>query len=297
VAAGYVCRYCRLPSDGSGVSCPSCGAPVDVRAKVSDSHWAEQPPIRDMARIQFGQSTCQIQGTTVPVADMRLAESDSVYFAHHVLLWMEQAATISPMSMKGAWNRAFAGMPLIMMEGRGPGHIALSQDSPGEVIAVPLAHGGAVDVCEHRFLVATGNVGYDWFQSGITYTTRSGDDQEIHYPVGRYLDRFQAQGAPGLLLLHAPGNVFLRDLAVGQTICIQPGALLYKDPGVGMQLHFEYPNTGGMSWGNYGGNYQNRTVWLRMWGPGRVAVQSVFHRPESSNAIVNSSPATQQRWG
>ena len=40
----YVCRYCRQPSDARQVSCPNCGAPVDVREVVSDSGWREQPP-------------------------------------------------------------------------------------------------------------------------------------------------------------------------------------------------------------------------------------------------------------
>ena len=29
--------------------------------------------------------------------------------------------------------------------------------------------------------------------------------------------------------------------------------------------------------------YTSRTAWLRMWGPGRVAVQSVFERPENAS--------------
>jgi hypothetical protein len=33
-----------------------------------------------------------------------------------------------------------------------------------------------------------------------------------------------------------------------------------------------------------------------MWGPGRVAVQSVFEREEASEAITNHSPATMMRW-
>jgi uncharacterized protein (AIM24 family) len=111
--------------------------------------------------------------------------------------------------------------------------------------------------------------------------------------MGMYLDRFGADSSPGLLLLHAPGNVFVRDLVPNQTICIQPTALLYKDPSVGMQLHFEYPNTRGISWGP---QYSNRTAWLRMWGPGRVAVQSVYERPESSGYIQNHSPATMTQW-
>ena len=48
---GYICRYCRLPSDAGGTSCPNCGAPVDVRSAVSDSGWLEQPAIKDMARL------------------------------------------------------------------------------------------------------------------------------------------------------------------------------------------------------------------------------------------------------
>ena len=50
--------------------------------------------------------------------------------------------------------------------------------------------------------------------------------------------------APGLLLLHAGGNVFVRTLAAGETIMVKPPALLFKDPTVGMQLHVEYPQCG-----------------------------------------------------
>lgn len=288
----YVCRYCRLASDASAVSCPHCGAPVNVTERMSDSGWEEQPPIRDLARIQLGRSSCQIEGTNVPVTDMALAPGDSVYFSHHVLLWTEPSVVLGAMPMAGAWNRMYAGMPLVMMQAGGPGHVALSADHAGETVAVPLQHGQEVDVREHRFMVATGNVAYDWFQSGVWITTGSGDDRETHYPLGRYLDRFRAEGGPGLLVLHGPGNTFVRDLAYGQVICIQPGALLYKDPTVGMQLHLEYPG-GSSGWGRY----TSRTAWLRMWGPGRVAVQSVFERPETAANITGHSPASEQRWG
>jgi uncharacterized protein (AIM24 family) len=289
--AAYTCRFCRLESDGTATSCPHCGAPVDVRVRISESGWEEQPPIANMARIQFGRSTCQVEGMYVPVADMNLAPDDWVYFSHHVLLWTEPSVRMDTMPMAGGWNRMYAGMPLVMMRAAGPGHIAFSHDDPGETVAIPLAAGQAMDVREHRFLVATGNVSYQWYDPGIWLTTRSGDDTETHYPLGRFVDRFQATG-PGLLLLHAPGNVFVRDLQAGQAICLQPSALLYKDPGVGMQLHLEYPG-GSMGWGSY----TNRTVWLRMWGPGRIAVHSVFERPESANNISSTSPATAQRWG
>lgn len=293
--SGYVCRYCRLPSDASGTSCPHCGAPVDVRAVVSRSGWQEQPPIRDMARIQFGASSCQIAGTYVPTADFDLRGREWVYFSHHSVLWADPTVAMQAMPMAGGWNRVRSGLPLVMLQASGPGHLALSEDSPGEVVALPLQPGQAVMVREHSFLAATGNVEYSWQQSGIWFQTGSGDDRETHYPLGYNIDVFAARSGPGLLLVHAPGNTFIRDLAAGETICVQPTALLYRDPTVDMVLHLEYPNPGNTSWG-WSSRFSYRQVWLRLRGPGRVAVQSVFARPETSEAITNSSPASVARW-
>jgi uncharacterized protein (AIM24 family) len=267
---------------------------MDVRALVSDSGWQKQPPIADMARIQVGQSTCQIEGMYVPTADFNLRGSEWIYFSHHTLLWAEATVNMQAMTMQGGWNRVRAGLPLVMMQAAASGHIALSEDAPGEIVALPLEPGRSAWVHEHRFLAATGNVGYSWAQTGVWFTTGSGDDTEYHYPLGLFSDTFAARDTPGLLLLHSPGNTFIRDLGAGETICIQPSALLYKDPNVGMQLHLEYPNQGGLVWGY--GNYSYRQVWLRLWGPGRVAVQSVFEQPEASEPITSHSPATSTRW-
>ena len=107
------------------------------------------------------------------------------------------------------------------------------------------------------------------------------------------MDRFTAHDGPGLLLLHAPGNAFLRDLAPGERILVQPGGLIWKDPTVRMFLHFEYPR--GSYWFS-SARWQAKSVWLTLQGPGRVAIQSVFERPEMVGAVVNSSGATQQVW-
>lgn len=291
-AGSYVCRYCRLSSDASAVSCPNCGAPVDVTAARSESGWLELPAIKDMARIQLGRSSAQIEGVYVPVADFGLHPDDWIYFSHHVLLWAEPSIHMESLPMAGGWNRQLAGLPLVMMRASGPGHVALSADAPGEIVAVPLPAGGEVIVREHAFLAATGTVNYTWDRPNVWYVTGSGNDSETHYPLGWAVDRFQAT-QPGLLLLHSPGNTFIRDLAPGEPICIQPGALLYKDPSVGMQLHLEYPATAGVS---YSRRYSLRTVWLRLWGPGRVAIKSVFERGETGGPIYRTSPATTQRW-
>ena len=110
-----------------------------------------------------------------------------------------------------------------------------------------------------------------------------------------FMDRFSAPQAPGLLLLHAAGNVFVRDLAPGQTILVKPTALIFKDPSVQMQLHFEHPRAGfsGFGWGSL----EQSILLAAVVGPGRVAVQSVFERMEGeSRYLSNCSPATEQRW-
>jgi len=246
-----------------------------------------------MAKLQFGDSFCQVEGLYVPVADMNLSPNDGVYFSHHVLLWKDPSVNITAMSLRGAWKRLFAGMPLIMTQAQGPGHIAFSRDDPGEMIALPIHPGQEVDVREHLFLVATNNVTYDWFQTNIWFTTGSGDDKETHYPLGMFMDRFTAQQTPGLLLLHAAGNVFVRELGPDQSLLLKPTALIFKDPSVQMHLHFEQPQTGFSFWGNWG----NRYMWLRLTGPGRVAAQSVFERVEGESRNVQShSYATLRRW-
>jgi uncharacterized protein (AIM24 family) len=290
----YICRYCRQPSDPNSPTCPLCGAPVDIRDEVSDSGWIEQPPIRDMARLQFGQSHCQIAGTTVPVAEFNLAPDEMIYFSHHVLLWTDPRARLTRMSLRGGFRRMMAGLPVIMVEGRGPGHIALSDNHAGEVIALPLQHGQSMWVHEHRFLTATGNIRFDWQPNGIWYTTGSGDDQETHYPLGQFGDIFTATDRPGLLLLHAKGNTFIRDLRHGESLLVQPSALLYRDVSVRVNLHLEYPqNQGFFFWSN---RWSYRNILLRLHGPGRVAVQSVYQPPEDAEVIQSSSYATTRRW-
>jgi uncharacterized protein (AIM24 family) len=222
-------------------TCPSCGAGIDVGARGSDSGWQAQPPIRDMARIQFGASRCQIEGLQVPVADFNLMGAEEVYFSHHHLLWCDPTVELAPKMMAGGWSRISAGVPLVMLQAGGPGHVALSHDSPGEVIAVPLEQGGGVVVAEHRFLAATANVDYSWKRSHLWYQTQQRDDLRLHFPLGRYQDLFRVDGAPGLLVLYAPGNTFVRELRRGKSIRVRPTAMVYMDTSVHTQLHFEFP--------------------------------------------------------
>jgi uncharacterized protein (AIM24 family) len=128
----------------------------------------------------------------------------------------------------------------------------------------------------------------------VWYTTGSGDDQETHYPMGQYGDVFSATGGPGLLLVHSPGNMFIRDLGPGESLLIQPSALLYRDVTVRVGLHLEYPRNMGFAFWHSRWSYRN--VLARLFGPGRVAVQSIYARPENTDTITNHSYATTHHW-
>ncbi|HEY2510928.1 MAG TPA: AIM24 family protein [Polyangiaceae bacterium] len=289
------CPYCGTPT-GVGVAaetCAACGAPIDVAPRASSSGWLELPAARDMARIQCGHSSVQIEGKIVPVADFALAGGEGVYFAHHELLWKEPQVTVTRRGLAGAWKRLLAGLPIHMLEAAGPGRIAFSRDAPGETLAIPLHPGAVVDVREHLFMVATHSVAYDWFSPGIWFQTGSGDERETHYPVGSLMDRFTAPAAPGLLLIHAHGNAFLRRLAPGERILVKPSGLLYKDATVTMHLHIERPAARARSLWTWGERY----MWLALTGPGRVAVQSAYgHTHDPGTGITGSSPMSEQRW-
>jgi len=52
--------------------------------------------------------------------------------------------------------------------------------------------------------------------------------------TGLYMDRFEAKGEPGVIVVHGFGNVFERTLAEGESIHVEPGGFLYKDASVSM---------------------------------------------------------------
>lgn len=292
------CPYCGTPNTSGGTSCIGCGAPLDIRQEVTASGWLQLPPSRDLARIQTGASSLQLEGTIVPVADFQLAAGDGVYFPHHELLWKEPATEMGMMTMKNAWKRVFAGLPIRMLWCSGPGRVAFSRDAPGEILAVPIPPGGAVDVREHVFVCATTSTTYDFFTTNVWFETRNGDETETHYPLGWAMDRFYAPQKPGLVLIHAHGDAFVRVLAPGEQLLLKPAALLYKDPTVQMMLHVESPRAGG---GGFAGLFARlaapRSLLLRLCGPGRVAIQSAYtHFHDPHGMMIRSSPGTVKQW-
>jgi uncharacterized protein (AIM24 family) len=254
------CQWCRLQNAPGTTSCQSCGAPLDVRNVVSDSGWREAPRLRDMTEFRFANSSVQVEGELVPVAEIALSQGDAVYFEHHVMLWKDEATPVMAVPAQGGARRVFGGMPFVLTMAYGPGRVAFSRDQPGELVVLPMHPGMELDVREHAFLLASNVVGY-------SFVRIQGLANVLHGGNGMYLDRFITQGTPGLLVLHGYGNVFERYLRPGEKIMVEPGGFLYKDASVTMQAVQMPIKTGLMRRGMY---------LAEMTGPGRVGIQSMY---------------------
>ncbi len=255
------CQWCQGMNEKTALTCRACGAPLDIRNLVSESGWREAPRIKDMTEFQFSSSTCQVEGEIVPVAEIHLGAGDSVFFEHHIMLWKEDSVPISVLQLAGGMKRALAGMPFIISVATGPGRIAFSRDNTGELVVLPLHPGMEIDAREHAFLLGSHQIDYSFVRiKGFANILFGGQ--------GMYMDRFVTTNAPGLLMLHGYGNVFERVLKPGESIMLEPGAFLYKDSTVSMQVEFQRLGTG-----FFGGT---NMALARMTGPGRVGIQSMY---------------------
>ena len=255
------CQWCQSMNDKSALTCRACGAPLDIRNLVSESGWREAPRIKDMTEFQFSSSTCQVEGEIVPVAEINLGAGDSIFFEHHIMLWKDDNVPLTVLQLPGGLKRAFAGMPFIISVATGPGRIAFSRDATGELVVLPLHPGMELDVREHAFLLASHHISY-------SYVRIKGLRNILFGGQGMFMDRFVTGQQPGLLLLHGYGDVFERVLQPGESIMIEPGAFLYKDSSVTMNVETQQLTTG-----FFGGTGMNLA---RMTGPGRVGIQSMY---------------------
>jgi uncharacterized protein (AIM24 family) len=185
----------------------------------------------------------------------------AVYFEHHVLLWKHSAVDIGLRPMQGTFKRMMAGMQIFVTEARGPGQIAFSRDGAGHIVPMHLKAGDEVHVREHQFLAATANIDY-------TFERVKGVANILFGGTGFFIDKFHGHKGDGILWLHGYGNVFEKVLAAGETIDVEPGGWLYKDPGVRMETTMAKLTTGVFAGFNL--------VLNRFTGPGRLGLQSMY---------------------
>ncbi len=225
--------------------------------------------------LRVADMTISIDGELVPVVDIMLGNQLPIYFEHHILLWKHPGVQIGFRSMKGAARRFFAGLQVFLTEAQGPGNIALSRDSVGQIVALRLQPGQMVEVREHQFLVATGNVDY-----GFTFVNSAANI--LFSRTGLFIDQFTCRGGEGMVLLHGYGNVFEKMLGPGETLDVEPGAWLWKDPSVQMNVTTVAGSQrgGGGILGAIGGLVAGASFVLnRFTGPGRIGIQSMSYHP------------------
>lgn len=218
----------------------------------------------------FAGVSYHLQGELVPVLTIELDGGRSIYFEHHIMLWKTTTVDISLRPVKGAFKRMLAGMPILLTEAKGPGQIAFSRDGVGHIFPIHLQPGEKIEVREHQFLAATGNVIYDM-------TKVKGFANILAGSTGFFIDRFSVRESEGIVWLHGYGNVFEKVLGAEEQIDIEPGAWLYKDPGVRMETAIQRLSTGLFGGSTFTCN--------RFTGPGRVGIQSM-------SLVVPPSPKT-----
>jgi uncharacterized protein (AIM24 family) len=238
-----------------------------------------------------GDLAITVEGELVPVANVELGQAQTVYFEHHLLLWKQPEVGVSFYGRKGMARRFFAGTLIFLSEARGPGNIAVSRESVGQIVALTLGPGEAVDVREHQFLLATGAVEYGYAAVGGVATalfTRTGSR------TGLFVDRFSGRGEGGLVLLHGYGNVFEKLLAPGEVIDVEPGAWLWKDASVQMGV----TSLVGSGHGGLLGALSNMAAGVavslnRFTGPGRIGIQSMTYVPQELREANQQATAQQ----
>jgi uncharacterized protein (AIM24 family) len=209
----------------------------------------------------FASVRYHLDGELVPMLTVEMPPGGAVYFEHHVLLWKHPGVDIGIRPMQGAFKRMMAGMQIFVTEARGPGQIAFSRDGAGHIVPMHLKAGEELHVREHQFLAATANIDY-------TFERVKGVANILFGGTGFFIDKFHGHKGDGILWLHGYGNVFEKVLAAGESIDVEPGGWLYKDPGVRMESTMARLSTGvfaGFS-----------LVLNRFTGPGRLGLQSMY---------------------
>ena len=66
------------------------------------------------------------------------------------------------LSTGGGIKRMFGGMPFTITTATGPGHIAFSRDSAGELVVLPIGPEHEIDVREHAFVGSHSPLNYSF---------------------------------------------------------------------------------------------------------------------------------------
>lgn len=210
----------------------------------------------------------RIQGTTMPVLDVRLDPNESVFSESGELSWMTasiQMTTHTQMGggggLFGVLKRVAGGGSIFMTEYRAmqyPGEVSFATKVPGHIVPVEVQPGAEYMVHRHGFLCATPQVTISvGFQQSLGAGIFGGDGFLL-----------QKLGGMGTAWLELSGELVVKDLAPGEMLRVHPGHVGAFQSSVGFQIT-TVPGIKNMIFGGDG-------IFLAvLMGPGRVWLQTL----------------------
>lgn len=241
-----------------------------------------EPISTDVHDETFAGVTYHIRGALVPELQIDLG-STAVMFEHHVLLWKETGVNLELRKLAGGVKRKIAGLDFFVTKAHGPGTIAFSRDYTGQCIPLHLSQGEAVNVREHAYIAATDAIDY-------SFERVQGMRNMLLGQSGLFIDNFRASEGDAIVWVHGQGNVFVVDLDEGEQIDVEGGGWLYKDTTVKLESF-----SMGLKMGFMAGDH--KLTWNRFTGPGKLAIQTMYHPPVEEGAGGNSKASTAVEGG
>jgi uncharacterized protein (TIGR00266 family) len=261
--------------------CTRCGAPQTGATPTSatpaaPSFLPPQPPPPPQPGFNSGYQSSYsqapldytIQGNNLQIARLHLKADQEVYgeagrmvYKTGNVYW-DTRMTGSTIGEKllGALRRKLTGESLFFtyFRSNGPGEVGFAGAYPGKVEPFILAPGQSIIAQRDTFLCAQTSVNF-----GIAFVRRLGAG--LFGGEGFILEKFTG---PGIVFLHAGGDIVDFNLAPGESIQIDSGCIVAFDESVSYDIRF----AGGIKTAIFGGE---GLFLANMTGPGRVIVQSM----------------------
>ncbi len=205
-----------------------------------------------------------LQGTTMPILNIELDESETIVSESGRLIFMSDNVRMETKMEGGLWSaikRKFAGESFFLVNfiGQGgKGIVSFGSEFPGKIIPLQLREGEVLIAQKDAFLCSEKSVTFD-----ATFTKKIG----AGFLGGEGLILIKIKG-PGIAFFNVGGEVTKIDLAAGQKIRVDTGNLAMFDLSVNYSVE-RVKGVKNMIWGGEGLFLATCT------GPGRVWVQSL----------------------
>jgi uncharacterized protein (AIM24 family) len=226
----------------------------------------------------------RVEGERRSLLTLELRE-EMILIDPRALFWKAPSVRLTLRPGSGIFKQILSGTPGSLVEARGPGHLGLRRDPGGEIRALHLRRGEALEVQGRQVLACTAHVDctFRWAQ-GVRNILLGG--------TGPFLETISSPEGESLLWLYGHGELFELTLGAGESLDVEPGSWIYKEPG--LQRETLLQPLGAFA----------RRAWNRFTGPGRLGLQLRAPRmaPDRRIALTSSPEPTMgfprhQPWG